>query len=193
MGKKADAQHSVLIVSASDQFAAVVRKPLSGIIMVDRRKSVASARQCVLERYYDLIVINAPLPDEMGEQFALDITHLCGASVLLIVPHEVYEDMMEYVTDRGILVIEKPLPRGRLNKAFRFLSAIQDRMHALEDRVQTVEEKMEEIRVVSKAKLLLVEKKKMTEEEAHRMIGKEAMNHGVSRRRIAERILEDLE
>lgn len=186
-------RHSILVVSASEQFDSVIIRALNGYAAADFKKSVAAARRALLEKYYDIVVINWPVPDEPGEQFALDITHLCGASVLLIVPHEVYEDMMEYVTDRGILVIEKPLPRGRLNKAFRFLSAIQDRMHALEDRVQTVEEKMEEIRVVSKAKLLLVEKKKMTEEEAHRMIGKEAMNHGVSRRRIAERILEDLE
>ncbi|MBQ9443602.1 MAG: ANTAR domain-containing protein, partial [Lachnospiraceae bacterium] len=57
---------------------------------------------------------------------------------------------------------------------------------------QAAEEKIEELRIVSKAKILLVEKKKMTEDEAHRYIGKQAMDRGVSRRRIAERILDDL-
>ena len=51
---------------------------------------------------------------------------------------------------------------------------------------------MEEIRIVSKAKILLVEKKKMTEDEAHRYIGKMAMDHGVSRKRIAEQLIEDI-
>jgi response regulator NasT len=50
---------------------------------------------------------------------------------------------------------------------------------------------MEELRLVSKAKILLVEKKQMTEDEAHRFIGKQAMNRGISRRKIAEEILDD--
>jgi response regulator NasT len=52
---------------------------------------------------------------------------------------------------------------------------------------------MEELRLVSKAKVLLVEKKKMTEDEAHRLIGKQAMDQGISRRRAAQRLLDDLE
>ena len=52
---------------------------------------------------------------------------------------------------------------------------------------------MEELRIVSKAKLLLIEKRQMSEEEAHRHIGKQAMDHGVTRRQAAEQILDDLE
>ena len=66
-------------------------------------------------------------------------------------------------------------------------------MHKLETKTLSVEEKMEEIRLVSRAKLLLVEKKNMTEDEAHRYIGKEAMDHGVSRKKIAEALLKELE
>ncbi|MBQ6376289.1 MAG: ANTAR domain-containing protein [Lachnospiraceae bacterium] len=191
MGKKADAQHSVLIVSASDQFSSVVRKPLSGIIMVDRRKSVASARQCVLERYYDLIVINAPLLDEMGEQFALDITDEGHTSVLLAAPQEVCDIIRDHVTDRGVLVIAKPVPAAQLEYSVRFLLSVQTKMHELESKIRKAEEKLEEIRVVNRAKFFLLEKKHMTEEDAHRYIGQQAMNHGVSRRRIAEWILDE--
>ena len=55
------------------------------------------------------------------------------------------------------------------------------------------EEKLNELKIVSRAKILLVEKKGMTEDEAHRHIGKRAMDAGVSRRRIAEEITEELE
>ena len=186
-------RHSLLIVSASEPFSEMIRRAAKGFGRLDFRKSVAAARRAILETYYDLVVISWPMPDETGEQFAVDITHLCGASVLLAAPPEVSEDLQDYLTDRGILVIEKPLQRERTEKAVRFLAAVQNRMHELEKRVQTVEEKMEEIRIVSKAKLLLVEKRQMTEDEAHRLIGREAMNNGVSRKRIAEQILDDLE
>ncbi|MBQ5375528.1 MAG: ANTAR domain-containing protein, partial [Lachnospiraceae bacterium] len=52
---------------------------------------------------------------------------------------------------------------------------------------------MEELKTVSRAKILLMEKKHMTEEEAHRYIGKQAMNNGVSRGNMALEIIEDLQ
>ena len=85
----------------------------------------------------------------------------------------------------------KPSPGGRIDKSVRFLLAVQNRFHRLEKRVMTLEEKMEEIRTVSKAKVLLVERLHMTEDEAHRYIGKQAMDQGISRKRAAARILEE--
>ncbi|MCR5774766.1 MAG: ANTAR domain-containing protein [Lachnospiraceae bacterium] len=192
MAKKEDIYHSILIVSSSGQFDALVRKSLAGFMTIDIRKSAAMARRCILERYYDLVVVNSPLPDENGEEFCMDVTEKCGASVLLVTPQNVYEDVLEQVTDHGVLVIEKPSVPGRIDKAIRFLVAIQNRMHRLEKKTVNIEEKMEEIRIVSRAKILLVEKKEMTEDEAHRYIGKQAMGNGISRKRAAEQILEDL-
>jgi response regulator NasT len=46
--------------------------------------------------------------------------------------------------------------------------------------------------VVSRAKITLMEKKNFTEDEAHRYIGKYAMDNGISRGRAATLIMEDL-
>ena len=192
MPKSTDTQHSILIVSSSGQFDAIVNRSLTGYITKDICKSAAIARRFVLERYYDLVVINAPLPDENGEDLAMDVSENCNASILLVTPQDVADAAMERLSDHGILIVPKPAPGGRIDKAIRFLFSIQDRMHAIERKRQAAEEKIEELRIVSKAKILLVEKKKMTEDEAHRYIGKQAMDRGVSRRRIAERILDDL-
>ena len=51
------------------------------------------------------------------------------------------------------------------------------------------EEKMEEIRIINRAKWLLIEQLKMTENEAHRYIEKQAMDRCVTRRTVAENIL----
>lgn len=192
MPKSIDTQHSILIVSSSGQFDAIVSRSLTGYISKDICKSAAIARRFVLERYYDLVVINAPLPDENGEDLAMDVSENSNASILLVTPQDVADAAMERLSDHGILIVPKPAPGGRIDKAIRFLFSIQDRIHAIERKRQAAEEKIEELRIVSKAKILLVEKKKMTEDEAHRYIGKQAMDRGVSRRRIAERILDDL-
>ena len=49
---------------------------------------------------------------------------------------------------------------------------------------------MEEIRLVNRAKWLLIEKENMTEPEAHRYIEKQAMDHCVSRKAIAQQLIE---
>ena len=193
MPKNEDIRHSVLIVSAFEQFDAVVRKTMKGCHMVESGKSAAMARRYILERYYDLVVINTPLPDERGEELALDIVRECNASVLLVAPADALEDMQERTTDYGILVLTKPLPIGQLSKAIRFLFAIQNRIHTLEKKIGILEERIEDGKIVNKAKFLLMEKKRMAEDEAHRFIGKQAMDQGISRRKAAEKIMEDLE
>lgn len=191
MPKKDDYYHSILIVSSSRGFEQAVKKTIRGFATVDVKKSAAGARRCILERYYDLVAIKAPLPDETGEDFAIDVTEKCSASVLLVVPADAFKNALDRVTDHGVLVIPNPAPRGRMETALRYLYAVQDRMHALEKKRLAAEEKMEEMRIVNKAKFFLIESRHMTENEAHRLIGKQAMDNGISRKRAARRILED--
>ena len=191
MAKKDDFYHSVLIVSSSEQFGLAVKKTVSGYVTLEMKKSVSTARRCILERYYDLVLINVPLPDETGVDFAMDVTEKCNASVLLVVSADTFESTLDQVTDRGVLVIPKPIPRGRLDKAIRYLIAMQNRIHGLEKKIQAAEEKNEELRIVNKAKFLLIEKKRMSEDEAHRFLGKKALDNGISRGKAAQKILDD--
>ena len=55
--------------------------------------------------------------------------------------------------------------------------------------VQTLEEKMEEIRLVNRAKWALIKSCHMTEENAHRYIQKQAMDLCLSKKETAENIL----
>ncbi|MBP3877337.1 MAG: ANTAR domain-containing protein [Lachnospiraceae bacterium] len=195
MPREYDRQYSVLIVSGSEKFDALVRRSLSGrgFATIDFRKNAAAARRCILEKYYDIVIVNCPLTDEFGHELAEDVAENRNASVLLAVPAEIYEAVLENVTDDGILVISKADPQNRIDMAVRFLLAAGRRMRKLEKQLQSVNEKMEEIRIVSRAKLLLVEKKNMSEDEAHHFIGKLAMDHGISRRKAAEAVLDELE
>ncbi len=193
MPKSEDIQYFMLIVSASEQFVPFVKKSVSGISFaaVDHKKNAEAARRSILERYYDLVVIDAPLPDGNADEFALDIVGNCDVSVLLIVPRDFYEDSLERVAKQGVLVLPKPAPRGRMEKALGFMIAARRKIHVLEGKLRNAEDRLEELRIVTRAKFLLMERDGMTEEEAHRFIGKEAMDNGVSRGRIAERILDE--
>ena len=190
-----DIQHSILIVTDAEAFADLVFRslPSGTYVHTEVRKSIAAARRSVLERYYDIVIINAPLPDEPGILFALDVTEKSSSSVLVVTPRDNYEEVLEQLSDYGILVLPKPFPRGRMGQSIRFLAAFQKKVFRLERKIQESEAKMEEQRIVTKAKFLLVEKEHMTEDEAHRLIGKRAMDAGISRRRAAQLLMDDYE
>lgn len=59
----------------------------------------------------------------------------------------------------------------------------------MEAKQATVEDKIQEIRLVNKAKWALIQCLGMTEEEAHRHIEKRAMDERLTRREVANRIL----
>ena len=64
-----------------------------------------------------------------------------------------------------------------------------ERLCRLEQRTLSVEEKMKEIRLVNRAKWLLISELKMSEPQAHRYIEKQAMDRCVPKRDIAEEII----
>ncbi len=182
---------SILIVSDLPRFDAIVKKSLKGFITIDIRRSCALARRCILERDYDIVVIRSPLSDERGEELALDIVAKSSSSVLIVTPQDYFEDVAEIVTDSGIFVISEASFLTFIDKAIRYLIAIQNRIYRFKYQAAKALENAEEIRLVSKAKLLLMERRGMSEDEAHRFIGKAAMNNGISRRQAAERLLEE--
>ena len=195
MGKSDDIQHSILIISSSEQFDSLIRHSLTPgrFSAIETIRNASSARRWILERYCDIVAINAPLVDEMGVELAADIAQKMSACILLVVPKEIYEDVSDRMTDMGIYVVPKPFPKGRLDKAVRFVISISDRLRKLESQITKTEDKLEELRIVSKTKLLLVEREHMSEDDAHRLIGKIAMDNGISRGRAAQRLMEDME
>lgn len=194
MKKSDDQTNSILVVSSSQSMEQLVRRVLFGKShpVIDYRKTCTLARRALLENKYDIVIIDCPLSEEIGYDFAMDICEEYDASVLIITPPEIYDDVMEYVSDRVILALSKPLSEDLLVRGVRFLSAIQNRMKHYENKVASVEDKMEELKLVNRAKMLLMEKKHITESEAHRLIMKEAMDHSVGKKYVARSIIDSL-
>ena len=194
MKKSDDQTNSILVVSSSQSMEQLVRRVLFGKShpVIDYRKTCTLARRALLENKYDIVIIDCPLSEEIGYDFAMDICEEYDASVLIITPPEIYDDVMEYVSDRVILALSKPVSEEFLIRGVRFLSAIQNRMKHYENKVASAEDKMEELKLVNRAKMLLMEKKHITESEAHRLIMKEAMDHSVGKKYVARSIIDSL-
>lgn len=183
--------YSVLVISAKENFNASLQSllPESKYAPVQIVSSVSLAKRVLLERSFDFVFINTPLPDDFGTRFAIEISGNKGTVILLLVRNEVYEEVCDKVTEYGILTLPKPASKQMVAHTLNFMAGIRERLRKLEKKSLSMEEKMKEIRLINRAKWVLIDELKMSEADAHRYIEKQAMDRRVSRREIAEEII----
>lgn len=184
--------YSVLVVSAAERFNDAMTRLLPEVDCspVCFAENVAAARRTLLERSFDFVLINTPLPDDFGAKLAIDLCKSRGTVALLLVRAELHEEQRAKVLEYGVFTLPKPISPQILRQALQWMASTRERLRVMERSAATVEEKMEEIRLVNRAKWLLIECLSMSEAEAHRYIEKQAMDRCVSRREIARGIIQ---
>ena len=184
-------RYATLLVSASQSFVKTLQAllPTSVYDPMSVRCDAASARRALLENRFDIIIVNTPLPDEFGTALALDACADSGAGVLLLVRAELFPQVNEQASPGGVLTLPKPLSQTLVSQSLTLLRGTRERLRRMEQKTATLEEKMQEIRLVNHAKWVLIEQLKMTEEQAHKYIEKQAMDRCITRRAVAENIL----
>lgn len=184
--------YSVLIVSASEKFnhSFMTYLPQKEYSPIHIAQSINSAQRCILEQPYDIVIINTPLPDDFGRKFAIDVCSNKSSIAVLFVKSELYDEIYEKVFNYGVLTLRKPTSASLINQSLDWIRAMKERLRKFEKKTISLEDKMAEIRIVNRAKWSLIESCKMTEADAHRYIEKQAMDRCVTKREIAEGILQ---
>jgi response regulator NasT len=153
-------------------------------------KSSSEARRLLNQKEdFDLVVINAPLRDEFGEELSLMVTDISTAGVILIVKSEIADEVSAKVEDYGVFVLPKPLSRQIFFQALKLMAASRRRLLGLQQENVQLQKKIEDIRLVDRAKCVLIQYLNLTEPKAHKFIEKQAMNRRISKREVAEGIL----
>lgn len=187
-----EADHRVLLASSSEKGKAQWEKLLGegGFRDLGFAASGGEARRLLLSGDWDILVVNAPLSDEFGHQLVMDAAEEgCGA--LLVVKSELWEEVSARVTSSGVLTLGKPFSRGIFAQALGLLQASQAKAERYRAENEKLRAKLEELRVISRAKCLLVEYLHLNEEQAHKYIERQAMEERRTRRAIAEEILRE--
>ncbi len=184
-------KYSVLVVSAGEKFNSALSSLMPEFRFSPIRyvSSVSAAKREWIERSYDFVIINSPLKDDPGIEFAIDTVASKGVVVLLVVAADLMGPIADRVSVHGVYTLSKPLSRASLSTAFDWMASTRERLRRLEKKSLSMEEKMNEIRVVNRAKWILISELRMDEPHAHRYIEKQAMDACISRREVAEQII----
>ena len=183
--------YSILIVSATDKFTSAFADllPETRYSPVHTAASVNAAERILAEKTFDFVIINAPLPDDMGTRFAIDTSTSKQSAVLLLVKSDVHAGIHDKVAEYGVFTLSKPTSKPTMIHALNWMESARERLRQFEKKSLSVKEKMAEIRIVNKAKWILISELKMNEPDAHRYIEKQAMDRCITKQTIAEEII----
>ena len=151
------------------------------------------ARRVLVERAFDLCIINAPLPDETGYKLSTDIIGSKVNQVILVLKREVAAEVTEKVEDYGVFTVEKPISVATFWSALKMASAAYKRLNAVRNENERLRQQLMDVKLVNRAKCLLIEKEGLSEDDAHKKIEQDAMRYRLSRTRIAREIINQYE
>jgi len=186
---------SALIVSGSEKDTSVFSALLSDadISAIKCVQSCEGANKLLLKQNFDLIIIDPPLSDESGESFSRYIAGKGVSQVILTVKEESFDYVFAEYEKDGILTISKPIDKIDFRESLSIIKTVQSRVKRLQEENAKLKQKIEDIRIIDRAKCLLISHMKMSEQESHRYIEKQAMDMRSSKRSVAEGILERYE
>ena len=110
-----------------------------------------------------------------------------------IVPFDHADSARQALEQSGVLVLPSDAPESLIVQTIRLLAAVRIQLEQMQHKTEKLEAKVADIRIINRAKLLLVQHLQMTETEAHKYIEKQAMDTSMRRRTIAENIIRTYE
>ena len=180
-----------LIVCDNDKGTAFYKSFLkeNGFIDMMCETSLNIAKRTISDYDFDICIINLPIGGTNSIEHVIDIAEKNVCQILLFVKAELFDEVTEQVFEYGIITVSKPISKQLFWQALKHAMAAQRRIGMARKQSAKLEQKLEELKTISRAKLLLIVNEGMTEEEAHKAIEKDAMDLRISRFQVALEII----
>lgn len=181
----------ILVICSSEKGNKVYTDNLKamGYIHIDIEKNGAAARRRLINEDYDIIIIDTPLKDEFGTDLAIKLTQIGSMGIILVVKSVDADMVGAKVEEYGVFIIPKPFTKSIFYQGVKFVFTSIRRLSILKQEKNKLIKQVEDIKKVDRAKCLLIQHNDMTEEEAHKYLEKQAMDLRLSRRAVADKII----
>lgn len=181
----------VLTISSNAHALDVLRQLVleNGFQDVSAASSGNEARSMFSGGDFGLVMVDVPLSDESGVELAAEILQSSPAGVMLVVRPEVEAEIEARVSDCGALVLTKPLSKKLFGKAVRLMEATKKRISGVRNENVKLQKKIDDIRIIGRAKGILMEYLSMTEPQAHKYLEKQAMDLRLTKAEVAKNLL----
>lgn len=184
-----------LIITASEKTQRAIADVVnySGKYNIAFASSGGAARRAICERGFDLIIVNGDLAGERGREIAINAASRKDGGVILLENALTFEETVMDVAEYGVIVVAKPLSKLSLFSAIQTVYSTNMRVQGLKAENKDLNKKLEDLRLVNRAKIALMQHFGYSENQAHKYIEKQAMNQRCAKSDIAKDILRTYE
>ncbi|MDD3192742.1 MAG: ANTAR domain-containing protein [Oscillospiraceae bacterium] len=184
-----------MLVCSSQKSAQALEELLAGFLQAEvvRASQLQQAQELLAQDVFRLVIVNLPFHDENMESFIAGAAQSTSSGILLLCPQETADQMLKRCLPHGILVVPKPISRPLFVQSVYLGLSTSARLAGLLQENRMLHSKLEELKLVSRAKAVLIEYLKLTEPQAHRYVEKQAMDLGLTRLQVAQNILKTYE
>lgn len=158
----------------------------AGHQVVAETSEIAGTLRKVRSLFCDLVIVDGALEGGKGAKAATIITEDNLAAVMLLVDNDVFPQARQFH------YLVKPISYSTIIPAAEAALLYWQRQQELENRIRELESKLQTRRLLDKAKGILMDKKGISENEAHRFIQKKAMDNGSTLMQVAVEIINQL-
>lgn len=176
------AKYRLLAVDCCDELVdAIKSRALGGCISAVLRASASQDIPAIVAAQKpDAVVISG------GASAAVDAAERSSAAILLLTDDAA---LPRRCIRAGVMTAHP----DELAAVLPSLLAIAERLRTLRDKTSSLQQRLDDSRIVARAKLLLISRLGMSEGDAHRYIEKTAMDSCLPRRDVAEGIIRTYE
>ena len=155
--------------------------------------SGTEARRRMLAESFELILVNAPLPDEFGHELCADAARQTDAGVMLLAKAAASDELLAPMNGEGVLVVPKPFSAALFLQAVHTGAANTPRPQPRGAKTAPRRQKRAGLRLPGRAKCLWVKHGGMPGAGAPRALKKTAMDTRRSRAQVAQDVLDSLD
>lgn len=129
---------------------------------------------------YDLIVMALPLESEFGLETALHVSKLCPGGLLIIAPSKIYEEVCAKGAKISAPILPRSASKAQVINIMRFLLSVRQSSIAANEETARLQGIVDEMKLVNRAKCVLIEYLRLSEQEAHYQLRKRAMDQRIT-------------
>lgn len=181
---------AVIVVTSNKNILAILRQILlPPIFDLTITTDISHAKHLINEKHYSIAIMDLLDGDDIGD--AMDISDELTLLLLAVEPQKL--DHISYrASAEGVITFSKTADIYGYYNIIRIAMAAVAKIDRIAIKETRLKEKMDEIQLVSRAKLHLMEERAMSETDAHHYIEKCAMDSRKKRVTVAREILESI-
>lgn len=138
---------------------------------------------------FDVIIISTPLSDEFGLDLAAELKDKTAAGLIVLAKGEIADEVQQKLRFTGAFVLGRPVSKSVLIQTVKFTQVARENITRVNEEKEKLTQELADLKLINRAKSMLMQYLKLTEAQAHRHIQKQAMDLRKTQREVAEDIL----